>query len=251
MHGRGWILRLARLFLGSEPVRFDIGDGCVMEGSLDDWMTLWAFMRLHERDAPFQRSLALIRPGDVAVDVGAHAGIWSLLAAARGARVHAFEAVPEMAERLRDHARINGQENNIVVHVAAAGAEVGLRPFFAVREGNSGASSFASGAGEEIEVPVVTLDSIVDRADVLKVDVEGAEIQVLHGARRLLSGAGAPAIFFEMDDALCARFGTSGREVKQLLVEYGYHVYRWRDAAFISVSVEEAHGHEDLFAMKS
>src|SRR5437764_765446 len=56
MHGRGWILRLSRLLLGSRrPVRFDIGSGCLIEGSLDDWIIVWAFMRGHERDAPFQR----------------------------------------------------------------------------------------------------------------------------------------------------------------------------------------------------
>src|SRR2546430_1917553 len=139
MHGRGWILRLARLVIGARSVRFDIGGGTLIEGRLDDWMILWTFMRLHERDAAFQRSLDLLPPGDIAVDVGANLGIWALLAARRGARVHAFEPVPEMAARLRAHARLNGID--ITITECALGAEEGTLPFFAARTGNTGASA--------------------------------------------------------------------------------------------------------------
>ena len=39
-------------------------------------------------------------------------------------------------------------------------------------------------------------------------------------------------------------------DVKQLLVDHGYGIYRWRDSAFGGVTVDEPHGHEDLFALK-
>ena len=94
MHGRGWKLRLARLLLGRKLIRFEIGGGTYIEGSLDDWMIVWTFMRRHGADVPFQRSLELARPGNVVFDVSANVGILSLLAAKRGARVHAFEPVP-------------------------------------------------------------------------------------------------------------------------------------------------------------
>ena len=94
IHGRGWKLRLARLLLGRKLIRFEIGGGTYIEGSLDDWMIVWTFMRRYGADAPFQRSLELARPGNVVFDVGANVGIWSLLAPKRGARVHAFEPVP-------------------------------------------------------------------------------------------------------------------------------------------------------------
>jgi FkbM family methyltransferase len=256
MHGRGWILRLARLLLGRGAVRFDIGGGTFIEGPLDDWMILWAFMRQHERDAPFQCSLDLLRDGDVALDIGANLGIWSLLAAKRGARVHAFEPVPEMVARLRHHARLSGAA--LTIHPFALGAEAGSLPFFAARDGNTGASSFArrSVEDEEIRVPVETLDGYVERhgiphARMLKVDVEGAEILVFRGARKLLSSGHAPSVFFEVDEELCARFGTTPQEVKQFLVDCGYRIYRRRRNVFAPVSVDEPHGHEDLFALKS
>lgn len=258
VHGRGWILRLARVLLGAGDVRVDIGGGTYVDGPLDDWMMLWTFMRLHERDRPFQRSLELLQPGDVAVDVGANLGIWSLLAArrARAARIHAFEPSPAMADRLARHARINDAPA-IIVRSAAVGAENGSMAFFEAHGRNTGASALVRRRADDVEVrvPVVTLDAYVereriDRVDLLKVDVEGAEALVVRGAPRLLSGAGAPAIFFEADEALSAGFGATTRGVKQVLVDHGYDIYRWRTGAFSRVSVAETHRQDDLFALK-
>src|SRR5439155_24972655 len=118
--------------------------------------------------------------------------VWSLLAAERqpDARIHAFEPVPEVAAHCRRHVAVNGLET-IVLNVAAVAAESGVAPFYAVRTENSGASSLISRRldADAITVPVVTLDTYVERArldrvDVLKVDVEGAERLVFIGGRR-------------------------------------------------------------------
>ena len=247
MHGRGWILRAAKLLLGSQPVRFDIGDGTFIEGPLSDWVIVWTFMRGHERDAPFQKSLALLQPGDVAIDAGANVGIWSLLAAKRGARVQAFEPVPAMATRLRAHAG-----DSVTLHQLALGAERSTLPFYAVADGNTGASSLARhhDASVETEVDVIPLDDIVDHADFLKVDVEGAEILVFRGAQRLLSSEDAPIVFFEVVDRFLRDFGTTAAGVKQFLIDCGYGIYRWDGRRFASVDVDERHEQEDLFALK-
>lgn len=253
MHGRGWILRLARLLLGHEPVRFDVGGGALIEASLDDWMTVWTFMRRHEADASFQRSFDFLPADGVAIDVGAHIGTWSLIAARRvpSARIHAFEPVPRQAAQLRAHVALNGAEG-IVVNECAAGAEKGTAAFYAVYEENSGASSLARRGERDVElrVDVITLDSYIDRADVMKVDVEGAEHLVFRGARALLSSDNGPAIFFEIDEQLCASFGVTTREVKQLLIDQGYGIYRWQRSRFVPVAIDEPHPHEDLFALK-
>jgi len=250
MHGRGWILRLARLLLGHDPVFFDIGEKRFIEGDLDDWMLVWAFMCRHEKDAPFQQSLKLVPHGGVAFDVGAHVGIWSLLASRRS-RVHAFE--PLQADRLRAHALLDHAD--VVVNECAAGAENGTASFFAVY-GNSGASALARRAETDVEVRtnVITLDSYaaekkIDRVDLLKIDVEGAELLVLKGAHELLRLE--PAIFFEADDQLARSFGGTTRDVKQLLAGHGYGIYRWQRSRFVPVAVDEPHGHEDLFALKA
>jgi hypothetical protein len=141
---------------------------------------------------------------------------------------------------------------DVAVQELALGDARATLPFFAVADGNTGVSSFARHRDDstEIRVEVVPLDDVVQRADLLKIDVEGAEILVLRGARRLLASDGAPMIFFEINDELCGRFGATSRDVKELLAGFGYGVYRWNGRAFTSVTLEERHGHEDLFAFK-
>jgi FkbM family methyltransferase len=255
MRGRGWLLRLARLILGTRAILLDIGSGTYIEGSLDDWMIVWAFMCRHEADAPFQTSLDLVRPGQTVFDIGANVGIWSLLAAKRGAHVYAFEPVTSLRDRLRAHASLN--ELCITIHGDAVGAETSTTSFFESRSGNSGASSLrrSSGSDVEWEVPVITLDGYIERErleriDFVKVDVEGAELLVFRGAAQLLASSRAPKIFFELDAYLCERFGATPGDVKQFLADCGYGIYRWESSEFRMIDGDDHRGHEDLFALK-
>ena len=104
-------------------------------------------------------------------------------------------------------------------------------------------------------MPVVTLDSYVereriDRVDLMKIDVEGAEMLVFKGASRLLASDASPIVFFELNDALCSACQVTARDVKQLLIDHGYGVYRWRSRRFEAVAPAERHQGEDLFALK-
>jgi FkbM family methyltransferase len=255
--GRGWLLRLSRLLL-RQPLSYRVGARTRIESALDDASAIWTFICAHERDASFQRSLDLLRPGAVAIDIGANIGVWSLLAAERqpDVRIHAFEPVPDVAAQCRRHLTLNGLEM-VVLNVAAVAAEDGDAAFYAIRTDNTGASSLIRRRvpADEITVPVITLDSYVERArldrvDVVKVDVEGAERLVFIGGRRTLSRADAPAIFFEVDERLCAAAGTTPREVKAVLIAYGYGIFQWRDGAFVPAAIDARHRHEDLFALK-
>ena len=258
MRGRGWLLRLSRMTLGTQPVRFVIGRGVHIEGSLDDWMIVWAFMRGHERDRAFQRSIALSNGAGLVFDIGAHAGIWSLLVAERNpsADIRAFEASPDAVEHLRRHLRMNGLDRIVVLPVGV-GERPGTRAFFPAPRSNSGASSFFDRySSTEITIPVVTVDAYIareglSRVDVIKVDVEGAEMLVFEGAARLLSSDTAPILFFELNDDLCASCGATSQDVKRRLIAYGYQIYRWERSRFAPVNVEESHRGDDLFAFKA
>jgi FkbM family methyltransferase len=257
--GRGWLLRASRGVAGGGPVRFPIGGGACIDGRLDDWMILWAFMCLHERDRPFQRSLDLAAGAEVVFDVGAHVGMWSLLVARRNpaARIHAFEPAAAAVDRLCSHVALN-RAGRVVVNPVAVGAEDAERAFFPATA-NTGASSFYWRSSDQIEtrVPVVTLDSYVERerierVDLIKVDVEGAEALVFKGASRLLASDAAPIVFFELNDALCSACQVTARDVKQLLIDFGYAIYRWRRPGFQHVALDERHQDgEDLFALKA
>jgi FkbM family methyltransferase len=124
------------------------------------------------------------------VDVGAHIG--SIIAGVRehcpSVQITAVEPIPDKAVRLRK--KFAGVE---VIECALA-ERAGELPFF-VNPSASGYSSLNSAAGEiEITVPVKRLDSLVSDPDVIKIDVEGAELGVLRGSEGIKS---RPIFMFE------------------------------------------------------
>jgi FkbM family methyltransferase len=140
----------------------------------------------------------LCRPHHVFIDVGAHLG--SVLGRAldhdASTDVVAIEAVPAKAEHLRR--RFPG----VVVHACAVGEHAGHASFFVHRR-LPGLSSLRRPPGpapdvDEITVAVRPLDELLapERVDVVKIDVEGTELAVLRGARRLLERA-RPTVLFE------------------------------------------------------
>jgi hypothetical protein len=85
----------------------------------------------------------------------------------------------------------------------------------------------------------------------MKVDVEGAELQVFRGAERILSGKAAPPVLFEIGDKLAALFGGSCRDVKRLLESHGYRIYRCHGRRLERVGAEEpSDALEDVFAFQ-
>ncbi|MEM7022054.1 MAG: FkbM family methyltransferase, partial [Pseudomonadota bacterium] len=138
---------------------------------------------------------ALVRDGDLVFDIGAHVGNQSRCLAGLGARVVAIEPQPEFARWLRWLFR---SDRRITVVETAIGAKTGSAQLFqsprtptvatlsadwidSVRK----AESFARVAWDEpVEVPVTTLDALIDRYGMprfCKIDVEGYEAEILRG----------------------------------------------------------------------
>jgi len=140
--------------------------------------------------------------GAVVYDVGAHVGIYSLLASSRvgpSGRVYAFEPQARNLRYLRLHVTLNNLRNCFIVEEAVCNRE-GTLPFSAA------AWEFSMGRlspDGEILVPSTTLDSCIygergfSPPDIVKIDVEGAEFEVLEGASRALTEF-HPTIFLEI-----------------------------------------------------
>jgi FkbM family methyltransferase len=151
---------------------------------------------------------SLLQPGMCFVDVGGNIGYHTLI----GARivgpsgvVHTFEPNLVVRSALSANLERNGLKN-VVVHGEAVTRQSGSVRFYkSVWSGNSGISSIIPGDGlsdEGEDVPSISLDDFVatlgHRAiDLLKIDVEGAEMDVIEGGRRTLTGTNAPALLFE------------------------------------------------------
>jgi FkbM family methyltransferase len=145
-------------------------------------------------------------PPSVVFDVGANVGDWSERAAALfpGARIHAFEIVPDtarvLAERLRAVAGERVTVNALGLSDASGQVTVAYSPGFS--EGSSAALVQAAENVQLIECPVSTGDSYcaehgIECIDLLKVDVEGLEKQVLAGFADMLSRGAVRAVQFE------------------------------------------------------
>jgi FkbM family methyltransferase len=145
------------------------------------------------------RFLSTLHAPEVFADVGAHIGIHSLVAARVGARVVAFEPAPDSAARLRAAAAENGLAVEVVE--AALGKEEGEIGLFAdprYDRADAGVRSLAGSGPQVATARATTLDACgLDRLDVLKVDVEGAEAAVLEGARDTLTRLRPRAVIVE------------------------------------------------------
>lgn len=132
------------------------------------------------------------------VDVGAHVGQYTLLAAKRAAHVVAFEPSAATRARLERNVRDSGLDN-VEVHPYAVGDSDGDVQIGAAEPGNSGTAAIVGSGGTA--VPMRTLDSVLgDRVvDVLKIDVEGGEAGVLAGAANVLRAR--PSILMEVNGA--------------------------------------------------
>jgi FkbM family methyltransferase len=145
-----------------------------------------------------------VRPGATVVDVGANIG-YNTLHAARLAgdlgRVVAVEPAPDNLEVLRRNVAAAGARNVVVVPLAA-GSAAGMRELF-VRGAKSAVNSFFplscyAEVTAILRVPVVRLDDLVGGpVGVVKIDVEGAELDVLEGMPRILGSRVFAAVIVE------------------------------------------------------
>jgi FkbM family methyltransferase len=189
-----------------------------------------AYKRLLEA-GPVSPLRSVVAPGSTVIDVGANIGFFSLRFGrwvGPGGRVIAIEPEVRNMATLRRRVRRAGLERiTDFVQAAAADRPGELRLELKY---HPGAHRIAD-AGEPIRA--VTLDELTAeetrRIALIKIDVQGAEMMVLAGARRVIETR-KPAIFIEIDDTTLQRFGSSAREVIGLLADLGYrgHTLRWR-----------------------
>lgn len=169
---------------------------------------------------------ATTRPGDVVIDAGANVGAYTLLFAqwvgSRG-RVFAFEPAPDARSWLERHLRLNRLTDRVEVIAAAiaarnGAARLGLDPY-------GGASSlFPSGAAGGVQVRTTSIDAFCEerhiQPNVIKIDVEGAELDALEGARQTIVAAPVH-VFVEFHPAVWKTRGIGREDIERELRAQG------------------------------
>lgn len=196
--------------------------------------------------------------GDVVVDAGAFVGLWTIRASrlvGDSGRVLSVEPNPSTLPQLETNLRLNGLRNVTLVR-RALGSTPGGADFYLPSEGSgsAAASLFLSHTESvvalvpaehgvvRVRAEVTTLDHLlreegVARVDLLKLDIEGAELSVLEGARGSLASGVVAALIVEVHEDACAT-----EDVLSLLAGAGFVADR------VVRALEECAGRALVFA---
>jgi FkbM family methyltransferase len=202
------------------------------DAAIAPWLVLDGLWEAHVTGW-LQRTLTR---GQVFVDVGANVGYFTILGGqlvGPQGRVVAVEAHPRLAELLRRNVILNGLHGFVTTWHRAAWSsatdvKLHIRTSFA---GNSSVGSIGDEALDRlgdtehiVEVPALPVDDILegmDRVDVLKVDVEGAEVHVFAGLARTLAANPGIVVMFEWAPAQIESVGDTTEELLALLEGHG------------------------------
>lgn len=203
-----------------------------------------------------------LQNGGVMFDVGAQMGYLSLVAstAHNGVQVHAFEPEPRNIERLQTNLQLN-PSSNIVVHPLAASNTDGIIRLYLSRDNNAGTHSTVAdlstvNASDFVDLPCTKLDTFYESngqpaVRLIKIDVEGGELEVIQGSRELLK-AQRPFLIIEMSDVLQQTRGYSTQQFKQLLAEMDYASFTLSDDGYICASgLDVGHAMENVVFVHS
>ncbi len=185
---------------------------------------------------------SILQPGDTFIDIGAHVGYFSMLAAQlvgpTGA-VFSFEPEPRNFSHFLEHIEANGVSNVRPMHMAV-GASPSVADFFVNADNDGGHALWEVGRHpfneRSRETPttrkvfVTSLDTIFHGRDMrtlkaIKIDAEGAEFAILVGARELLRRSRVPFIIAEINRFGLQSMGASERHVRSVMEELGYETY--------------------------
>jgi FkbM family methyltransferase len=215
-----------------------------MYATLDNGPTVLAAYAPQPDYAEWEAWKRLLGPGSVFVDVGANVGIYTLLANEVGAQTISVEPVDENVRRLEENLGLNGYASEIWP-CAACAEKTTLR----FSSDQNAAMNYIGGDGS-IEVRGETYDTIMGgrHARGVKVDVEGAERQVLEGARQSMANGLVDVWQLEWNEMARENFGESRDGAAAILRQYGYDLFRPTRNGLL-VASDGAEG-SDVFAVR-
>lgn len=175
-----------------------------------------------------------IRKGNFVVDVGANIGYFSLIFAKlvnMEGQVFAFEPEPQNFELLKKNFSINNYQNIVCERKAVSDKNGNLRLYLSESSGKH--SIFRNNAHKNsINVECIKLDDyfeekkLIDKIDFVKIDVEGAELQVLKGMKSIISKNENLKIYTEYVPSFIEQSGSKPKEIFDLLSNEGFFFYK-------------------------
>ena len=266
-HPRTWTARAWRklrlMRYPSQRAIFTLEDGSLFECALADSagriLTVGSFEQC-EREFVRQS----LRPGDIFFDIGANLGLFTVTAARQvgsTGRVYAFEPSQREAAFLQRNLELN-HLHNVTVVTLALGDRTGSAQFAIAADGGNNSLLKNDHPQQQIvgwqTVMVTTLDEFIaeygiSHVDLIKIDVEGGELGVLRGGEQVLKCSLPPTLLIEFCDVTAAAFESSGRQLFEALVAYGYDMFDVAKSGLcqLAPALPKAHyDYENLVARK-
>jgi FkbM family methyltransferase len=171
-------------------------------------------------------------PEMIAIDVGSNIGEYTIFLAKRlkKGKVIAFEPMPPILSTLRENIAINHFTNVEIMAVGLADKKGKIEIHELEDDKNEGLSTIYLGnrkSRNTFIIDITTLDSLelkIDRLDFLKIDIEGAEIAALNGAKETLLRF-RPLVMVEVSDITYHQAGYSSSDVRRFFTEIGYEAF--------------------------
>ncbi len=166
---------------------------------------------------------------DLFVDIGANMGSYTILACAvKGARGFCFEPVPTTYQRLMDNIRLNNLSNRVKASNIGLSDKEGELVFTSGENCMNHVVVDGEKSTDVVRVRVMPLDKILDgeAPSMLKIDVEGFETPVIHGARATFNNQSLHSVIMELNGC-CSRYGFSEDAILNTMKDYGFSTYTY------------------------
>ncbi len=193
---------------------------------------------------------AVAAPSGVYVDIGANFGWYSCVMARccrqPGSNVVAFEPAEENLDLLRLNVATNALESTVRIVAKGAAQEVGSAALHRAPAGNPGMHSFVpmphlDAGSDTLQLPLTTVDSELKNIDgvvqLIKIDIEGYELDALLGARDTLTRT--RAIVLEYTPAFLRRAGHDPMDLARLLLDCGFELHELQADAPVPLSLAQ------------
>ena len=244
---RNWRLpgreRLSRWLKPSEQTKSNISDGIVwladeniaIYTSADNYIE-WTILSTGTYEDEINKLIKIsLRPGDIALDIGANIGLQSIRmsqSVGDSGQVYSFEPLTHLQQKFRNNAKLNKSTN--IKLFAFALSNVESEANFSISTNNWNQGTFSIGnqnGGSEIQhVSIKVADTVpeiaaLERLDLIKIDVEGFEFQVLLGLKQTLEKH-RPRIIFEFDRNYWQANNQEINRCLTYLTDFNYTLYQ-------------------------
>jgi FkbM family methyltransferase len=208
-----WVV--AKIKGSNLPIRLNLGD----------FIQYWIFVNgIYEE--PLYRFLRQRLKGKVFLDIGANIGnfIFSMVDEAKV--IYAFEASKANCALMRENIARHHISNVDVIHKAVTAKDRSFATLYISKDAQGNNSMYTAGESRSERVETITLDTFVKQqtlkaVDYIKVDVEGAELEVLRGAEQTLKSF-KPVLIVEFNSAITNVAGYDLATLYDVLIGFGY-----------------------------